>query len=305
MLPRAMRGNAGTLRSLVLPASPTELPADLVSGERINLLLPGHLVLRRTLTLPAAATAHLRQAIRFLIPRHTPFVTDSIHYAVRIVGRDRDARSLRVEFVVVPRQTIDLVLDALSDRRIFPRSIVLQDEASMSGAEGLDFALPAGWERRAPWHAKPWRLILAAAGAVLVVGCLSWQVHLHARADALRLAIAGHADAARQGAALRAAWQARLRERDFLPNRRLFLEPVEVLDAISRVLPDDTWLFALELAPDSVIVSGFTPAVPMVLAALGRVPGFAAPTLRTPVTRDAAGDRQRFDIAIGLKRAVP
>src|SRR5690554_571635 len=64
------------------------------------LVLPERSVLRRRLTLPAAAGERLREVLGFEIDRQTPFAADEAQYDARVLGTRGDGQ-LDVELVVV------------------------------------------------------------------------------------------------------------------------------------------------------------------------------------------------------------
>ena len=83
------------------------------SGTPRWLLLPAAGVLRRVLTLPAAAEPRLREVLAFELDRQTPVSADQVSFEGRVLARDLAAQQLRVELLVLPRARLDAELAAI------------------------------------------------------------------------------------------------------------------------------------------------------------------------------------------------
>jgi general secretion pathway protein L len=83
----------------------------------------------------------------------------------------------------------------------------------------------------------------------------------------------------------------------FLPNRVRGPQPIEVLDALTRRIPDTTWVFRLEIRASEAMLSGFSSDLPALLQQLA-TPPLATPELASPVVQGLAGGQTRFDLRV-------
>lgn len=76
-------------------------------------------------------------------------------------------------------------------------------------------------------------------------------------------------------------------------NRRF----VEVLNEVTRLLPDDTWLFRMRVFAGDVQTFGYSPAASTLIGTIEESDLFKNAQFRAPMTRDPRVDADRFHIA--------
>jgi len=64
-------------------------------------------VLRKTLTIPAAAEENLKQVLAYDLDRHTPFKPDEVYFDAVVVGRDAARKEIRVDWVAALKTTVE------------------------------------------------------------------------------------------------------------------------------------------------------------------------------------------------------
>src|SRR5690606_19022067 len=77
------------------------------------LLLPPAYVLRRVLTLPAAALDNLRTVLGFELDRQTPFKPEQVVFDSRVLPHEAGAKLVPVELALVPRERLQQALAGL------------------------------------------------------------------------------------------------------------------------------------------------------------------------------------------------
>src|SRR5262249_16884259 len=75
---------------------------------------------------------------------------------------------------------------------------------------------------------------------------------------------------------------------------------IEALDALTKALPDDAWVFRMELRPNQVLLAGFSSDVPQLLERLTAAP-FSSPELTSPVVHGVANGRSRFELRAQIR----
>jgi general secretion pathway protein L len=271
---------------------------------RVLLALPASRVLRRPLSLPAAAEQNLRQVLAFEMDRQTPFRADQVYYDCRVAGRDEATRTLAVELAAVPRAALDPDLAALGELGIALDGV---DMAGADGrAEGFNL-LPA--ERRAV-RRNVWlqvNLGLAAAVLVLLGVVMAQSVGNREQAlAALREQTTARRDAAREVAALRNELKTAVEGANFLAERRRARPPISdlVLDATER-LGNDTWLQRLSLNGDQLQLQGQSREAAGLITILQQSPMMEAPALQGAITPDARSGKEQFLIQARVKVPPP
>ncbi|SEK45555.1 general secretion pathway protein L [Pseudoxanthomonas sp. GM95] len=301
-------GPAGleTLASLPLPVSSAELDAVLdsrLAGLPRWSLLPAVQVLRRPLLLPAAAAERLREVVGFEIDRQTPFTADAVYFDARITGRRADGQ-IEAELVVVRRQGVDRALEALGP---VAQGLAGLDVADASGQPlGVNLLPPALRVRRAS-PARSWNLI-AALVAVLALAFAGWQVlaNREAAADAFAAQVERSAAQARGVAAQRQQLVDLVEGAKFLQAQRAARPTtVEVLDELTRLLPDNTYLEKVSIEGDRLLLIGLSPEAPGLVKVLEGSKLWTSPALTGALQMDRRTRLDRFSMTAQLAGPKP
>lgn len=262
------------------------------------LLLPAASGLRRRMLLPAAAGERLRDVVGFEIERQTPFAANAVVFDAHVVGRRADGQ-LDVELVVVPRAGFDAALAQLGP---LADSLAGVDVADGNGtAVGVNL-LPAQRRYRSadPWRSWNWALV-AVCLLALAVGL--WQVldNRRAAAEALEREVGSRAEAARQVAMQRQQLVDAVQGAAFLDRARHGRPTmIEIMDELSRRLPDNTYLEKLAVEDDRLMLIGLSSDASSLPGRLQGSPLWRSPALTGALQPDPRAGRDRFTLTAEL-----
>lgn len=268
------------------------------------LLLPAAAGLRRRLPLPSAAAERLRDVVSFEIDRQTPFTADAVAFDARILGRRAGDGQLDVELVAVPRATLQPRLDALGPLAATLAGVDLADSA---GAPlGVNLLPPVQRrQRRDPWRGWNWAL---AAVAVVALAAALWQVlaNRRAAADAFEQAVNARAGEARRAASQRQRLVDAVTGQAFLDQSRNGRpSAIEIMDELSRRLPDNTYLEKLAIENDKLLLIGLSSEASSLVGRLEGSKLWRAPALTGALQPDPRTRRDRFTLTADLALAGP
>jgi general secretion pathway protein L len=294
------------LAALPLPVTPAELDAvlesRLASLPRWS-LLPAVQVLRRPLLLPAAAAERLREVVGFEIDRQTPFTAEAVYFDARIVGRRADGQ-LEAELVVVRRQGVDRALESLGP---IAQGLAGLDVADADGQPlGVNLLPPALRVRRAS-PARTWNLI-AVVVALLALVFAGWQVlsNRRAAADGFAAEVERSAAQARGVAAQRQQLVDLVEGARFLQAQRAARPTtVEILDELTRLLPDNTYLEKVSVEGDRLLLIGLSPEAPGLVKVLEGSKLWTSPALTGALQMDRRTRLDRFSMTAQLAGPKP
>lgn len=308
---------------LALPAQPgetplrplAELPWDATSAAaeeplsrmlapRINslprwLLLPVRSGLRRRIALPAAAVDRLRDVLGFEIDRQTPFAADEVYYDARLIGRRGDGQ-IDAELVVVPRASLEQSLAGLG-----PSLTATLAGVDMVDAEGrpLGVNLLPGAQRsrrrdpRAVWNLTLIAVTLAAAGAGL------WQIRENrsAAADAFEV------EAKRRSQQARKVSEEKKQLVDLVEGLRFLQQTrngrpstVEVLEELTRRMPDNTFVEKVSIEGDRILIIGLSSEAPRLVERLQSSKLWNSMNLTGQLMTDPTKGKDRFTLEAKL-----
>jgi general secretion pathway protein L len=260
----------------------------------VILALPPGKVLRRTLMLPAAAEANLRQVLAFEMDRQTPFKAEQVHYDWRILARDPVARQIRVELAVVPRGLVDDEIATLAALGIALDGI---DIAPLGDAPRPGFNLLPP-ERRAR-RRDVWLLVnlgLAVLCLVLLFAAMALSVaNREAALERLRAEVDRQRVEAKAVADLRAELRSAVEGANFLAEKKR-AQPVvsDLLLDLTRRLPPDTWLQRFSLTGRQVQLQGQAREAASLIRILQQSQMLRGPTIQGAVTPDARTGKEQF-----------
>jgi general secretion pathway protein L len=257
---------------------------------RIRLSLSATQVLRRRIELPVAVVENMREVLELELDRHTPFRPAEVYFDHRIAGFDDDGKRVIVELAVVPRRLADRAL-AIARALGYP-----PEQIGIEGDDGVNF-LPAGGAnadidtRRQPRFARA-----AVAAAFVLLLALPWLA-LHRTLGQEETRVAELRQQAAAVDVLRHEIQTLLKRNRSLIERKQH-EPtlVSVLDELSRVLPDGTWVSELRLDGNKLSLIGYSKSASALIGVIEDSKLFKETQFGSPVLLDPDIGAERFNI---------
>jgi general secretion pathway protein L len=277
---------AGELKDLPLPR-----------GLPILLKLPRREILEKRLVLPLAAQADLKQALGFEMDRETPFKPEELYWNHRVAKVDRHGRRLQVSLLLLPKFRLAPLLGALASAGITPKWVEIADgmepdfNLPLDGGNGV----PHDRSRHVLWPIAACCMLLAL-GAV-VTPFVRQTIALAALDREVRIIQLR----ATRTEALRREIEHLSRSADLLKTElKNAGRPLEVLAAVTRILPDDTYLTELDVQERKLTLSGRSAGAARLIGALAADGHFRNPAFAAPVTRLEAIHAEVFTIIANL-----
>jgi general secretion pathway protein L len=266
------------------------------------LLLPDDKVLAKRITLPAAAEENLNEVLGFEMDLHTPFRASDVYYDFTVVGRDTARGNVTVDLVYAPRDAVDAFVEGAS--RLGMKTDVVtcrrRDNANLQPVN----LLPQAQRRARRLDVKNLNLGLTALLAVLVVAAITIPLVQKNRAlEVLEAQVQAAAAEARQGAELRQDLEKMAAASQFLIGKKTSdVMIVELVDEVSRILPDHTWIARLDLSGDELQIQGQSSASASLIRIIESSPWFENVRFASPVVQIAGTDNDRVHIVATVAR---
>ncbi len=271
---------------------------DRPNGEAVLLRVPPATVLERPVTLPLAAERELERVLTYEMERLTPFAADEVFWAHTVAQRDRARARLQLVLTLVPRATVQPLMDTLAacagrpnlieaETSTGPRIIRLQHETA-----GGPIA------RLSPRTAA---IALAGLAALAVISPFLRQslemAEAQSQLDTLapRIALVDNLRNRITGAG--AGGDAVASE-----TRRLG-DMLQALAAITEILPDDSYLTEFAMRERKITLSGLSTSAPRLIGALSADRRIRNPAFTAPVTKDT-NQKDVFSIRADLAQSA-
>jgi general secretion pathway protein L len=280
---------------LVGGAAERPLPAEwlrAVQGCTMEIHLAPAQVLLRQLDFPKQAEAFLDGMIGTQIDRLTPWSADQTFFGFsppQSAANDRIALTL----AATPRAIVGPLVQLADSVGAATVSIQAED-GSAAGTSiqlfraGLRSAIAGG--RDVAKMLKFALLGLAAATAVVTVATMVLGSVTDAQLQDLQSSIA------RQRAALRPSAAASAPDTLLAKRKQTTPATVIVLEGLSKILPDGTYVTDMQVEGDRLQISGLTQDAPALIRLIEQSPQFSRATFFAPTTRAANEPGERFHI---------
>ena len=264
--------------------------AQIARGGRVEIVLRPSRFLFRPLELPARAADFLEGIVRAQIDRLTPWsAAEAVFGCSPPVAHGSD--SITTEIAAVPRRLAMGYVEAVSP--FHPSAIAIVTEGDGGGRIKV-------FEQRSRGAIDPVRLsrtlqaVLAVAAVAAVIGSVA-AGYLADSLSAQESELQGQITQRR--AALRGV-DGGERSPLALLERRKYDTPasVIVLESLTRVLPDHTYVTEMHLAGNKIQIGGITRDAPSLIPLIEQSQHFTRATFYAPTTRSSSDPGERFHI---------
>ena len=279
------------------------------SGLPLILRLPAERAAVARDALPRDAEPELRAIVGHKLDLLTPFAPEQAYYDAVVLDRPGRER-IEVGVVAVPKPDVDRGLALL--RRLgleATRADIVDDDAAE--APQIDLLATDGRKAGSAWGLL-WPLVLLvplalAGGAYAYLDISERAAQLDERQNLTSALAARVADLPE----LRTRLDGLRAEAGFIARQRLERPSALVaFEGLSRLLPDDVWLDALDLEGDRLTLAGYAPDASELVPLLEGAPNFSNVAFTAPSTRvevrlsDATVAAERFSLAarVGAER---
>jgi general secretion pathway protein L len=216
-----------------------------IAAPKVLVALGARQVLRKEITVPAAVEPNLEQTLAYDLDRHTPFRPEQLYFDAAVVARDSQRKLLRVDWAAALRTIVDEARRRVEEWGAVPLAVVPGPPSTRTRLN----LLPNGVRPR-PLQWRQWQ-VWAPLAAVALFAFAAVVVPLVQKRE-YAIALNAMDAEARQGAlaADNVRTQLEAVQNDYnyvLAKKYAYPNTVNVLDEVTRVLPDDTWLTQLEL----------------------------------------------------------
>jgi len=272
-----------------------------LKGARIEADLRAARFLERPLELPRRASEFLDAMVRSQIDRLTPWTASEAIFgwtAPVDVGNDR----IRVNVIAAPRSKLDPLIQMIERWGVGSVALNVRLDAAATGATGSIKLL----ERRLSGTLDAARVrgvlgtvLLGAMGAAALAFVIG--DFLGARLDAEQQQLA--AKIAERRSAMRLGAGSAEDTAQALLARRKQITPsaVMALEALSKILPDDTYVTELRIEKDKIQIVGLTQDAPALVKLIEQSPLFSRATFFAPTTRAANDPGERYHVEARLQ----
>lgn len=275
-------------------------------AERV-LRLTAHHALHKIVYLPIAAEENLAQVIGFELDRYTPFKAEQVYFAAKLLEKT-DSGQLKILLVFSPKPKLESALAQLQSLGVQPAWIDYDQAANDYVHDPKPYnLLPVGQKQRSNKMGQWLHGLLSFVLLSLLVGTLLLPVWLESLVvDDLRDQLKSLEKDTRLVEAQQREMDAMLEETKHLFDiKNKTPSTVAMLNELSRLMKDDTWLNHLQYNVGQLQIQGQSPTASALIGVLEESEHFSQASFASPLTQDKTTGLERFQISVTVEAVPP
>lgn len=262
--------------------------------------------IQKELSLPAAAKENLYQVVTFELSRFSPFSAEHAYFAVKQLDVENEPGLIRVMLILTAKEVLDAFYPDIKAFGMIPKYVDYEETPNdLYNNEDQYNLLPENMREKTDKIAQFVHGSLIGLVILLIIAAMALPVWFEARAvDELQAKLTGIEKEAKKIKVLQADMDALVDETQLLLAKKTEKPPVvEVLDTLSRLIKDDTWLGYAQYANGQLQIQGESPAASTLISVLEASDIFVNAKFVSPVTRDNVSKLERFQISVDVTKA--
>ena len=272
----------------------------------IILRLMGQDAIQKELSLPAAAKENLYQVVAYELDRYTPFKAEQVYFAVKLLDGVNEPGLIRVMLILTTREVLDGLYEDIKAMGLSP--LFADYEGSANNLDSLYDSYNLLPERLRQKTAKMPRIIhsaLITLTCLLLVAVIAMPVWFeYQTVNALQLKADTLEKDAKKVKALQSEIDAVIDEtRQLIEEKSATPEVIVMLNTLSSLIKDDTWLSYLQYSDGHLQIQGESPAASSLIAVLEASELFVNARFASPLTQDSISKLERFQITVDVAKA--
>ena len=307
-LKHIVEGQEKPIAQLVLNGATAEdfqqliLEHEILQKTKYILSLNPEQALKKILYLPLAAKENLRQVIAFEMDKYTPFNTDQVYFAVKLLGKEANGQ-IKVLLVLTAKQKLDSICQQLKTLQIYPDAVEYELAVNDYSSDLEPYNLLPEWAM--PVKNKLTQLLSWGLGLVLLLLTTAvfvfpvWQASQ--TVESLRLQLKQLEKSSRLVQTQQLEIDGLIEETDLLIKVKKSVPSITALtEALSKLIPHDTWLTHLKFNDAQLQIQGQSPTASALIGLLEASPLFSNARFVSPLTQDKKTGKERFQISVNV-----
>ncbi len=270
---------------------------------KVILRLSSQYAIQKELSLPSVAKENLLQVVSYELDRYTPFKPEQVYFTVKRLNDSNELGQIRVMLILTTRAILDGLFDDCSAMGLSPQLAYLDDPTlDINRIDDHYNLLPEPLRQKTPKITHIINSTLIMLTGLLLVAVIATPIWLESKTiDALQLKTNALEKDAKKVKALQKEIDASIDEtRQLLAEKSAAPPMIEMLNTLSSLINDDTWLSYVQYSDGHLQIQGESPTASTLIAILEASELFTHVRFASPVTQDAINKIERFQITVDV-----
>ncbi len=261
--------------------------------------------IEKILFLPAAAGGNLDQVITYELDKLTPFHPEQVYFAVRVLDDGPQPDQIKVQLVLTPREKLDGLCKELKSWGLVPAIADFVGHPNDFENDRETYNLLPPWAR-AQENVFAQGINYGVIGLLLILLAAVLVIPVWKEATAVEQLNEQIKDVAKDAAEVEELRNEieQLQEKTarLLEKKTNSASMLEMLEVLSKLIPDDTWLKHLRYSKRKLQIQGQSPSASSLISLLEESDLFDSVRFVSPVTQDRRTGLERFQISAEISK---
>lgn len=266
----------------------------------VVLAIPVTMLLVKTLMLPIGADGNVRDVLRYEMDRQTPFTADKVYFDWLIIKKDYDNNKLNIKLFIILKEILEPLLNEIHSVQLEPDIVTTMPVEHASGINLLSEKSRNHSNDQIGYRTR----ILALITLGLFLGTLYFP--LLRQEEVLRSAEAKISTLRNEANKTRVL----INERDVLQSRARFLDDkrqarlaaIDILNKLTQLLPDNTYLDRMMLRGEEIEIYGESSDATSLIQLIEGSDIFSNAQFEAPVTKNISTGKERFQLSANISK---
>ena len=275
------------------------LAAQINTKTLVTLVLDDADVLTTSSEFPLKAEHNLEAIIGFELDQITPFNRDQCFYDWQIVERNSATQTLKCELFAISKMMLTPWITLLERLDLSVHRVTSKNACFTTTINLLDNRYT---------HSKQTtqiirnRLVLGTAIATFFMMLYIPLIHQDVLATEMKQKLLSDRSQAIKTKKLETQLNALQQRQGFLSDKRQQQDVLNVLNELTAILPDNTWLERCQIIDKQIDIQGESESAASIIQDLETSPYFDAVSFKSPVTQNKQSGKQRFHVAATINQ---
>lgn len=274
-------------------------------GNNVVIRIDNDHALSLSFPLPLEAEKNLHEVVGYELGRHAPFKIEQVYFDYTVTERDRSEKKLWLSVTVVPRKQLEPQISMLRSWGVIPTSITVgvPQEGDVGQCQLASINLLPLTER-GNTHVTVNRVAKLMMGSAFIL-MVTAVMYPFIRQERELAELRAHVEAVKSEAvnvqSMKQELERAAEEAAYVEEKkRQYPEVLDVLNALTMLLPDDTWLEHFEMKEERIRMRGLSADASSLIELLENSPLLQKVSFDSTIVKDPRVERFRFQIVAEL-----
>ncbi len=270
-------------------------------GAALDVQISNSEVLMREVSMPESTEENLYQVIQYEMDRYTPFRNEDVFFDYRVEERIKDKQLIKVLLIVVRKEVLNPVINALENSNVHLRNINIVDldnaDVSLENVKLLRDYADIGKNKKSP---NKW--LMATAAGLLLLTAITPIVMSYVQINKLKSELKDLEGTVQQVKQLQNE-SAKMQEQVGYLVKIKEQNPsvIEMLDLLTKVIPDHTYVQRLSLEGGVLSLRGSSASASDLIPIIDQTGLFSDIRFAAPVTQTGGNGLENYSISANVK----